>query len=291
MTSPTIAHAAVDRGDHAQRQVELVQHRALLDVHLDETEVARRVALQRGDVVHVPQPGGLHRGAHRHAVGVLLLQPGGVEVADQRARAQEGGLVALAFFFGEADDLDAEGQPPAGARAARARRPSAPGCPAGRRTCRRCARCRSGCRSAAAAPARRCRGRRRRRCPPRRCCTSSKPQSPASRPCSCARAGAVRVGEVGHRQLALFRETGVAVHGQLPRPSPRPGCPARARRRTCRSGGSRRCGGCCAGTRRARSRGWPCSRRAKVAMISARDRPSPRGPRTARMKGQPKRAL
>jgi hypothetical protein len=36
-------------------------------------------------------------------------------VAGQRARAQEGGLVALAFLFGEAHHLDAEGQPPAGA--------------------------------------------------------------------------------------------------------------------------------------------------------------------------------
>jgi hypothetical protein len=33
----------------------------------------------------------------------------------QRARAQEGGLVALAFLLGEAHHLDAEGQAPAGA--------------------------------------------------------------------------------------------------------------------------------------------------------------------------------
>ena len=37
--------------------------------------------------------------------------------------------------------------------------------------------------------------------------------------------------------------------------------------------------------------GWPCSRRAKVSMICRRCNPRPRGPRTARMKGQPKRAL
>jgi hypothetical protein len=52
----------------------------------------------------------LHGRAHRDAVGVLLVEPLGVEVADQRARAEEGGLVALAFFFGEADHLDVEGQ-------------------------------------------------------------------------------------------------------------------------------------------------------------------------------------
>ena len=51
----------------------------------------------------------------RDAVGVLLVQPGVVEMPGQRARAQEHRLVALAFFFGEAHHLDAEGQPPAGA--------------------------------------------------------------------------------------------------------------------------------------------------------------------------------
>ena len=33
-------------------------------------------------------------------------------MADERARAEEGGLVALAFFFGEADHLEGEGQAP-----------------------------------------------------------------------------------------------------------------------------------------------------------------------------------
>jgi hypothetical protein len=40
-----------------------------------------------------------HGFAQRDAVGVLLLQPFLLEVAHQRARAQEGGLVALAFLF------------------------------------------------------------------------------------------------------------------------------------------------------------------------------------------------
>ena len=40
----------------------------------------------------------------------LLIQPGRVEVADERTRAEEGGLVALAFFFGKRHHLDAEGQ-------------------------------------------------------------------------------------------------------------------------------------------------------------------------------------
>jgi hypothetical protein len=85
------------------------QHRPLLDVHLDKAQVVRRVAPQPGDVVHAQAclPHGL---AHRHAVVVLLLQPFGLEVADERARAQEGGLVALAFLFGEGHQFDAEGQ-------------------------------------------------------------------------------------------------------------------------------------------------------------------------------------
>ncbi len=41
-----VADAAVDRGDDAQRQVELIEHGPLFDVHLDETEVARRIPLQ-----------------------------------------------------------------------------------------------------------------------------------------------------------------------------------------------------------------------------------------------------
>jgi hypothetical protein len=56
------------------------------------------------------QPGVLHRLAHGDAVGVLLVQPGVVEVAGQRARAQEHRLVALAFLLGEGHHLDAEGQ-------------------------------------------------------------------------------------------------------------------------------------------------------------------------------------
>jgi hypothetical protein len=62
------------------------------------------------------QAGGAHGLAHRSAVGVALLQPGGVEGAGQRAAAQEArGLVALAFLLGEGDHLDAVFQPPAGA--------------------------------------------------------------------------------------------------------------------------------------------------------------------------------
>jgi hypothetical protein len=70
-----VAHAAVDGGDDAQRQVEFVEHRALLDVHFDEAEVARRIALDLRNVFGL-QAGVLHGLAHGDAVGVLLVEPG-----------------------------------------------------------------------------------------------------------------------------------------------------------------------------------------------------------------------
>jgi mannose-6-phosphate isomerase class I len=70
-----VAHAAVDGRDHAQGQVQFIEHRALFDVHFDKAQVLRRVALQLGNVVKA-QAGVLHGLAHGHAVGVLLIQPG-----------------------------------------------------------------------------------------------------------------------------------------------------------------------------------------------------------------------
>ena len=197
----------------------------------------------------------LHRLAHGDAVGVLLVQPGRIEVADQRARAEEGGLVALAFFFGEADHLEAERQAPARARAARARRPSARRCPGGRRTCRRCARCRSGAGEQASSRRGRCRGSGRPRCRRRRC-SPRRSRSRASSAAMLRAAGAVRIGEVGDGELALLVVAGVAVLAPAPPAQSHTRLPSVGlRRRTCRSGASRRCGGCCAGIRRARSPG------------------------------------
>ena len=51
-----------------------------------------------------------HGLAHGDAIGVFLLQPFGLEVADQRARAQKGGFVALAFFFGKSHHFKVKGQ-------------------------------------------------------------------------------------------------------------------------------------------------------------------------------------
>ena len=52
----------------------------------------------------------LHRLTHRNSVGIFLVQPFGIELANQRARAEEGRPVALAFFFCKADHFDVEGQ-------------------------------------------------------------------------------------------------------------------------------------------------------------------------------------
>ena len=51
-----------------------------------------------------------HRLTHGDALGVLLVQPGRVELSDQRARAEECRPVALAFFFGKTNNLDTKGQ-------------------------------------------------------------------------------------------------------------------------------------------------------------------------------------
>ena len=74
----------------------------------------RRVAPDGRDFIHI-QPGVRHGLSHGNAVGVLLVQPSGVKLAGERARAQEHRFVALAFFFRKADDFDAKRQAPPGA--------------------------------------------------------------------------------------------------------------------------------------------------------------------------------
>ena len=106
-----IAQAAIDGRDHAQGQVQLVQHRALFDVHFNEAEVVRGVTFFGRNGRHRGrQAGSRHRLLHRHTIGILLLQPRRVEVTRQRAAAQKSRLVALAFFFGKAHHLNAQRQ-------------------------------------------------------------------------------------------------------------------------------------------------------------------------------------
>ena len=98
-------HAAVDGGDHAQWNIQLVQHRALFDVDFHKapnTQTALRVSL---GISFDVQTCVLHGLAHRDAVCIFLVQPLVFEVAHQSTRAEEGGFVALAFFFGKRPPL------------------------------------------------------------------------------------------------------------------------------------------------------------------------------------------
>ena len=125
-----VAHAAVDGSDHAQRQVQLVEHRALLDVNLHEAEVLRRVAPQRVDRIHRGrQAGGRHRVAQAHALGVDLVEPGGVEVAGERARAPGRWPCSAALPPRRSHTLPGHGAAACRCAKAPAPPPSAPGCP------------------------------------------------------------------------------------------------------------------------------------------------------------------
>ena len=104
-----IAHAAVDRGDdrRAGNRVR-VQHRSLFDVNLDEADDSRAGSrLQRVDVRHAFAVRPAWRIASRivtPSASRWSSQPWS-ELADDRARAEKGRPVALAFFFGKADRL------------------------------------------------------------------------------------------------------------------------------------------------------------------------------------------
>ena len=102
-------HTAVDGGDDAQREVELVEHGALLDVHFNKAYIVSCVAREFGNVFDL-QACLLHGLAQGDAIGIVLVEPLGFEIAHQSARAQEGGFVALAFFFGKTHHFEVEGQ-------------------------------------------------------------------------------------------------------------------------------------------------------------------------------------
>ena len=103
------AGGARDGGDDADAQCLVQQHRALLDVRLDEG----------GDVFAAPVEAlpciGIaaevaDRLAHGDAVGIRLVEPGRVERAGHRLAADQGRTEAHAFFVAEADHFKRVGQ-------------------------------------------------------------------------------------------------------------------------------------------------------------------------------------
>ena len=106
------AAAAVDRGDDAERQVFLQQHRSLLDVHLEIAGEILAAARERRDRAGVEA--GLRNGVgERNAVFVAPLQQRAIERARDRGAADIGCGKAEAFFLRERDQFDRDGEPPA----------------------------------------------------------------------------------------------------------------------------------------------------------------------------------
>ena len=101
-----------DRADHAERETALLQHRALLDVHLAVAEQPLAVAGGADGPRVAPEVA--QRVAERHAVLVDEREQFGAERPGQRAAAQAADAEARALLIGEGDDIDGERQPPLG---------------------------------------------------------------------------------------------------------------------------------------------------------------------------------
>jgi hypothetical protein len=209
-------------------------------------------------------------------------------VADERARAQEGGLVALAFFFREAHHLEGEGQAPAlprelahaGHRHEDAQAPVVLAAVAHGVVVRAGEQgARAGLRGLVAADH-----------VAHGVDVHRVEAHVAHQRADLRGAGAVRVGQVGDGELALLGIARVGVHRELFLPVPH----VVAERDVGANLSSRRISAMRWMLRSASpssKAGWLCSRRAKVSMISRLLRPVPRGPRTARMNGKPNFAL
>ena len=105
---------AVDRGDHADRQLQLLEHRALLDMHLDIAQHGVTPPADRRDRRRVAAEAA-QRSLEMGALGVDHVQRLRVERAGDRARAGELAREAHAFLVAERDHLDRERQTLAGA--------------------------------------------------------------------------------------------------------------------------------------------------------------------------------
>src|SRR5450830_1138591 len=104
-----VARTARNRGDDADRQVAVEQHRTLFDVDFDVAQQCRRIAGNGRNRIDVMAGLGEYV-AHADAVAVGELKQDGVELADHGFAAEEGTLETHAFFFREGKHFKVEGQ-------------------------------------------------------------------------------------------------------------------------------------------------------------------------------------
>ena len=109
-----VADGPGDRGDDADRQVLLQQHRPLLDMHLEIAQHLLGPPRQRTEIVGV-EAGLVDHIGDALAVCVPPHQHGGVEASDHGARADIVRGEAHALLFGKADHVEMERQAPAAA--------------------------------------------------------------------------------------------------------------------------------------------------------------------------------
>ena len=106
------AAGAGNRGDHAQRQARLKQHRPLLDMRFDEGRDPASAAIDAGQALRVGAE--IAQGlAQADALAVASIEPGGIESAGHGFAADQRDPEAHALFIAEGDHLDGMGQPDA----------------------------------------------------------------------------------------------------------------------------------------------------------------------------------
>ena len=103
------SNTGVDGSHHAQRNIQGVEYRALLDMYFHKAQVVPRVAAQVCNVRRV-MSGVQHGFAQGGSVCVLLAQPCRIKLAGERAGRQKGGLEALPFLLGKCHHFQRHGQ-------------------------------------------------------------------------------------------------------------------------------------------------------------------------------------
>ena len=79
-----VAHTAIDGAHHAQRQVQLVEHRPLFNMHFYKAHIVGGIALDVCDVLHL-KASSVHGVLHADAIGIKLREPLRIELAHQGA--------------------------------------------------------------------------------------------------------------------------------------------------------------------------------------------------------------